>query len=108
MDTVRQNGLLGNGKLYGKLLFHRYLRLAPLYLIVMGSVDLAFVYIGDTSVYHIHERFDELCAQHWWRNLLFIQNLFDHRDLCVNWSWSLACDMQFFMLANALLFLYAK
>lgn len=108
MDAVRQNGLLANAKLYGKLLFHRYLRLGPLYLIVMGSVDLAFAYIGDTSVYHINERFDELCTQHWWRNLLFIQNLFDHRDMCLNWSWSLACDMQFFVLANAILFLYAK
>ncbi|KAL7737376.1 hypothetical protein ACLKA6_012986 [Drosophila palustris] len=108
MDAVRQNGLLANAKLYGKLLFHRYLRLGPLYLIVMGSVDLAFAYIGDTSVYHINERFDELCTQHWWRNLLFIQNLFDHREMCLNWSWSLACDMQFFVLANAILFLYAK
>ncbi|KAH8339961.1 hypothetical protein KR067_003820 [Drosophila pandora] len=106
--AVRGNGLWGNVKLFGKLLFHRYLRLGPLYLVVVGSVDLAFSYIGDVSVYHINERFDELCTQHWWRNLLFIQNLFDHRELCANWSWSLACDMQFFLLANLMLFVYAK
>ncbi|KAH8371386.1 hypothetical protein KR093_007149 [Drosophila rubida] len=108
MEAVRQNGLLANAKLYGKLLFHRYLRIGPLYLIVIGSVDLAFAYIGDTSVYHIYDRFDELCAQHWWRNIFFIQNLFEHHEMCVNWSWSLACDMQYFVLANAVLFLYAK
>ncbi|EDW85677.1 uncharacterized protein Dwil_GK23026 [Drosophila willistoni] len=108
MEAVRRNGLGGNLKLFGKLLFHRYLRIGPLYLIVMGSVDLVFAYMGDVSVYHVNERFDELCTQHWWRNLLFIQNLFDHRELCVNWSWSLACDMQFFLLANIVLFLYAK
>ncbi|XP_030558156.1 nose resistant to fluoxetine protein 6 [Drosophila novamexicana] len=108
MEAVRQNGFMANAKLFGKLLFHRYLRLGPLYIIIIGSVDLVFAYIGDTSVYHIHERFDELCAQHWWRNLLFIQNLFDLQDMCVNWSWSVACDMQFFLLANAILFLYAK
>ncbi|KAH8319680.1 hypothetical protein KR074_003519 [Drosophila pseudoananassae] len=108
VEEVRGNGLWGNIKLYGKLLFHRYLRLGPLYLVVVGSVDLAFSYIGDVSVYHINERFDELCTQHWWRNLLFIQNLFDHRELCANWSWSLACDMQFFLLANLMLFVYAK
>ncbi|XP_033155765.1 nose resistant to fluoxetine protein 6 [Drosophila mauritiana] len=108
LDAVRRNGLWGNVKLFGKLLFHRYLRLGPLYLVVMGSVDLAFAYIGDVSVFHINERFDELCPQHWWRNLLFIQNLFDHREMCANWSWSLACDMQFFLLANIVLFIYAK
>ncbi|XP_017077650.1 nose resistant to fluoxetine protein 6 [Drosophila eugracilis] len=108
MKEVRRNGLWGNMKLFGKLLFHRYLRLGPLYLVVMGSVDLAFAYIGDVSVFHINERFDELCPQYWWRNLLFIQNLFDHREMCANWSWSLACDMQFFLLANIVLFIYAK
>ncbi|KAH8234259.1 hypothetical protein KR038_004891 [Drosophila bunnanda] len=108
LDAVRRNGLAGNAKLFGKLLFHRYLRLGPLYLVVMGSVDLAFAYIGDVSVFHINERFDELCTEHWWRNLLFIQNLFDHREMCANWSWSLACDMQFFLLANLVLFIYAR
>ncbi|KAH8297034.1 hypothetical protein KR044_003869 [Drosophila immigrans] len=108
MDAVRQNDLLANAKLYGKLLFHRYLRIGPLYLIVMGSVDLAFVYIGDTSVYHIYDRFDEYCSEHWLRNIFFIQNLFDHQEMCLNWSWSLSCDMQFFVLANAILFLYVK
>ncbi|EDV95605.1 GH15688 [Drosophila grimshawi] len=108
LDAVRQNGWRKNLKLFGKLLFHRYLRLGPLYLVVMASVDLVYAYIGDTSVYHINERFDEMCSRHWWRNLLFIQNLFDHRDMCASWSWSLACEMQYFILANSLLFLYAK
>lgn len=74
----------------------------------MALVDLVYAYIADISVYHINERFDEMCSSHWWRNLLFIQNLFDHRDMCATWSWSLACEMQFFILANVLLFLYAK
>lgn len=108
IEAVRRNGLGQNLKLFGKLLFHRYLRLGPLYLVVMATVDLVYAYIGDVSVYHINERFDEMCSRHWWRNLLFIQNLFDHRDMCANWSWSLACEMQFFILANALLFLYVK
>ncbi|XP_033159440.1 nose resistant to fluoxetine protein 6 [Drosophila mauritiana] len=108
LEAVRRNSFSENLKLFGKLLFHRYLRLGPLYLVVMATVDLVYAYIGDVSVYHINERFDEMCTRHWWRNLLFIQNLFDHRDMCANWSWSLACEMQFFILANALLFLYVK
>lgn len=74
----------------------------------MAVVDLLFVYIGKTSVYDIHDKFDENCANYWWRNLFFIQNLFEHRDMCVNWTWSLACEMQYFLLATALLFLYTK
>ncbi|XP_017071544.1 nose resistant to fluoxetine protein 6 [Drosophila eugracilis] len=108
LEAVRQNSFGDNLRLFGKLLFHRYLRLGPLYLVVMTTVDLVYAYIGDVSVYHINERFDEMCSRHWWRNLLFIQNFFDHRDMCANWSWSLACEMQFFILANALLFLYVK
>lgn len=108
LEAVRQNSFSENLKLFGKLLFHRYLRLGPLYLVVMATVDLVYAYIGYVSVYHINERFDEMCTRHWWRNLLFIQNLFDHRDMCANWSWSLACEMQFFILANSLLFLYVK
>nr|XP_036670767.1 nose resistant to fluoxetine protein 6 [Drosophila suzukii]XP_036670768.1 nose resistant to fluoxetine protein 6 [Drosophila suzukii]XP_036670769.1 nose resistant to fluoxetine protein 6 [Drosophila suzukii]XP_036670770.1 nose resistant to fluoxetine protein 6 [Drosophila suzukii] len=108
LEAVRRNSLSENCKLFGKLLFHRYLRLGPLYLVVMATVDLVYAYIGDVSVYHINERFDEMCSRHWWRNLLFIQNLFDHRDMCANWSWSLACEMQFFILANVLLFLYVR
>ncbi|KAL7734231.1 hypothetical protein ACLKA6_011899 [Drosophila palustris] len=108
LEEVRRNSWRKNLQLFGKLLFHRYLRLGPLYLVVMLCVDLTYAYIGDTSVYHINERFDEMCSKHWWRNLFFIQNLFNHRDMCANWSWSLACEMQFFILANVLLFLYAK
>uniref|UniRef100_A0A1A9ZAU2 Nose resistant-to-fluoxetine protein N-terminal domain-containing protein n=1 Tax=Glossina pallidipes TaxID=7398 RepID=A0A1A9ZAU2_GLOPL len=45
-------------------------------------------------------------SNYWWRNLLFIQNLFEYNDICINWSWSLACEMQFFLLASVLLFTY--
>ncbi|XP_037826594.1 O-acyltransferase like protein-like [Lucilia sericata] len=82
--------------------------LGPLYLVVMAVVDLLFVYISKVSVYHINERFDENCANYWWRNILFIQNLFDHKDMCLNWTWSLACEMQYFVIATILLFTYAK
>uniref|UniRef100_A0A0A1WML0 Nose resistant to fluoxetine protein 6 n=1 Tax=Zeugodacus cucurbitae TaxID=28588 RepID=A0A0A1WML0_ZEUCU len=108
MQTIRNNSHLQNVKHFFKLLFHRYLRLGPLYLVMMGTVDLFYAYIADVSVYHISERFDEKCTQYWWRNLLFIQNFFSHNDMCLNWTWSLACEMQYYVLATILLFIYAK
>lgn len=44
----------------------------------------------------------------WWRNLFYINNLFDHDDLCMNWAWSMACEMQFFLVFTVILFIYAK
>ncbi|XP_036330636.1 nose resistant to fluoxetine protein 6-like [Rhagoletis pomonella] len=108
METIRNNSFIQNVKQFFKLLFHRYLRLGPLYLVMMGTVDLFYAYIADVSVYHISERFDEKCTQFWWRNLLFIQNLYSHNDMCLNWTWSLACEMQYFVLATILLFTYTK
>ncbi|XP_061401258.1 uncharacterized protein LOC133337009 [Musca vetustissima] len=108
VETIRNNTFYQNAKQFLKMTFHRYLRLVPLYLVVMAAVDLLFAYIGKVSVYDIHDKFDENCANYWWRNIFFIQNLFEHRDMCVNWTWSLACEMQYFLLATALLFIYTK
>ncbi|XP_073848850.1 nose resistant to fluoxetine protein 6-like isoform X2 [Musca autumnalis] len=107
-EMIRNNTFGQNVKEFLKMIFHRYLRLVPLYLVVMAVVDILFAYIGKVSVYDIHDKFDENCANYWWRNLLFIQNLFEHNEMCVNWSWSLACEMQYFLLATALLFIYTK
>ncbi|XP_067634108.1 nose resistant to fluoxetine protein 6-like [Eurosta solidaginis] len=108
LEIIRTNSLWQNVKQFFKLLFHRYLRLAPLYLLIVGTVDLFYAYIRDISVYHISDRFDEKCSKYWWRNLLFIQNYWDHNEMCLNWTWSLACEMQYYVLATILLFTYAK
>ncbi|XP_013103772.1 nose resistant to fluoxetine protein 6 [Stomoxys calcitrans] len=108
IETIRGNSFVQNAMQFFKSTFHRYLRLVPLYLVVMAVVDLLFVYIGKVSVYDINEKFDENCANYWWRNLFFIQNLFDHKDMCANWTWSLACEMQYFLIATILLFAYTK
>lgn len=62
----------------------------------------------DTSVFWVTDRYDITCNKYWWRNMFYIQNLFHVDDLCVTWSWSLACEMQFFVLFTVLLFIYAK
>ncbi|XP_055307401.1 O-acyltransferase like protein-like, partial [Sitodiplosis mosellana] len=38
----------------------------------------------------------------------YIQNVFNSEEMCLIWSWSLACEMQFTILSTALLFIYAK
>lgn len=82
--------------------------MAPSYLVLTGIVEIFTAYTEDVSLFHIHERYDKTCSKYWWRNLLFIQNLYHQDELCLNWTWSLACEMQFYFVALTLLFLYAK
>ncbi|KAJ8031552.1 Nose resistant to fluoxetine protein 6 [Holothuria leucospilota] len=46
------------------------------------------------------------CATYWWATMLFINNIYPHmNDQCMEWTWYLANDLQFF--AFSPLFIYA-
>lgn len=79
-----------------------------MYLIVIGGMDFMTARLVDTSPFWIHDRSDIKCTKYWWRNLFYVQNLFAFEDVCLIWSWSLACEMQFFIIFTVLLFVYAK
>lgn len=108
ISTIQQNNLWQNCKFFFKQVLHRYLRLTPLYLFVIGSTEIATAYLHETSPFWIEDRNDLTCQKHWWRNLLYIQNLYPVKEFCLNWTWSMACEMQFFIIFTFLLFLYAK
>jgi peptidoglycan/LPS O-acetylase OafA/YrhL len=108
MDEIKNNSFRHNAKLFGKLLLHRYIRLSPLYLLITLMSEVGMSYVVDTSKFWVHQRYDQTCQRYWWRNLLYIQNLFHADDLCVCWSWSLACDMQYYIIFTLILFIYAK
>lgn len=79
-----------------------------MYLFVIGCVEFITSRMVEISPFWIHDRNDIKCSKYWWRNILYIHNLFSMDDMCVNWSWSMACEMQFFILSSILLFIYAK
>uniref|UniRef100_A0A0A1XBI9 Nose resistant to fluoxetine protein 6 n=1 Tax=Zeugodacus cucurbitae TaxID=28588 RepID=A0A0A1XBI9_ZEUCU len=108
LDMIRKNNFKQNIMLIGLHLFHRYLRLAPLFFLTMGLLDFSAKLMDDISLLDIEHKAHVHCENYWWRNVLFIQNFYDHNDMCGLWTWSLACDMQFSVLATALLFLYVK
>lgn len=99
-------------------------------MIVLGISQLSIAWFDKTSLFYIYEKTHENCAKYWWRNLLYINNLFGRdaivrahlikilkiRDIqnfskifivlqCMSWSWYLACDMQFYVIAMMLLIL---
>ncbi|KAL6448083.1 hypothetical protein ACFW04_000249 [Cataglyphis niger] len=83
----------------------RYIRLTPAFMIMVGILQLNSGWYNKTSQFYMEERPHEICEKYWWRNLLYINNLFDHKELCMSWSWYLANDMQFFIIGITLLIL---
>ncbi|XP_076653878.1 nose resistant to fluoxetine protein 6 [Halictus rubicundus] len=84
----------------------RFIRLTPAYLIVLLIAILNYTYYEKTSTYQIVEAPSYYCSKYWWRNLLYINNLFSWDELCLSWSWYIANDMQYFLYGTILLMLY--
>ncbi|XP_017490231.1 PREDICTED: nose resistant to fluoxetine protein 6-like [Rhagoletis zephyria] len=108
LAMIRKNNFVQNLKLIGVHLFHRYLRLAPMYFLVIAMSDFGAALSDNTTLFHIEHKIQVNCAKYWWRNVLFIQNFYDLNEACGMWTWSLACDMQFSLLSSILLFTYVK
>lgn len=82
---------------------HRYLRLTPVYAIILGFVATLLVYIGSGPAWSSVVQESEQCRQHWWNNLLYINNLVDE-DACMGVTWYLANDMQFYLISPLLIY----
>lgn len=66
------------------------------------------IFLNDTSQFMNIENIELNCKNYWWRNLLFIQNLYPLSEMCMSWSWYVATDFQLFILSSILLAFSAK
>ncbi|XP_011881904.1 PREDICTED: nose resistant to fluoxetine protein 6-like [Vollenhovia emeryi] len=107
MDKGRIQPLTYKAKLneFFVLVTRRFIRLTPAYMMVLAISQLSSAWFNETSQFYVHERPHETCPKYWWRNLLYINNLFGLKTMCMSWSWYLSADMQFFSIAVALLIL---
>ena len=88
---------------------HRYLRLTMVYAFVVFFRHLV-IHLSDGPL-AIHLSTDpenqhyKNCDDYWWTNLLYINNIYPWRmrDQCMFWTWSLANDMQFYVIAPLIL-----
>ncbi|XP_076749058.1 nose resistant to fluoxetine protein 6-like [Xylocopa sonorina] len=85
--------------------YHRYIRIAPAYYVLLLLAMIFFSWQKQFSLFNEFEITGELCAKYWWRNVLFINSFFEWEDMCMNWTWFLADDMQFFLFTMCLLLL---
>lgn len=52
---ISENGVIKNVLVFGKLLFHRYLRLTPILIVVMLLGEITASVLADTSMFWIQE-----------------------------------------------------
>ncbi|XP_021346852.1 nose resistant to fluoxetine protein 6-like isoform X1 [Mizuhopecten yessoensis] len=83
--------------------FHRFLRLTPTYMIVLMLNAALFHYVSDIP-YRVPKPVDgQFCETKWWTNLLYVNNIFKNGEACLDWTWYLANDMQFYVVSPLLL-----
>ncbi|XP_050332310.1 uncharacterized protein LOC126760599 [Bactrocera neohumeralis] len=91
----------------GFVLLYRYIRLTPAYLFVILFNDFALRQTFNNSVFQPNVAADT-CSSYWWRNILYINNFYPLSEICMIWSWYMANDMQFFVMASLLLVLSTR
>lgn len=74
----------------------------------MILTEIIVTYLTETSPFWIFDRYDQSCRQHWLRHIFYTQIFYTNTELCGNWTWSVACDIQFYAIFTAIFFIYAK
>ncbi|XP_029054871.2 nose resistant to fluoxetine protein 6-like [Osmia bicornis bicornis] len=87
------------------VIIKRYIRVTPTYLIIILLGIISFAWVEKFSLMYFDEPIHELCSKYWWRNILYINNLFEWNDMCLTWSWYIADNMQFFVFSIFVLML---
>lgn len=64
-----------------------------------------YTHISSGPLWHMDTQFEQdNCRKYWWRNILYIQNLFPIEDMCHDVSWYLGIDMQFYTISLVILY----
>ncbi|XP_037083865.1 nose resistant to fluoxetine protein 6-like [Pollicipes pollicipes] len=85
------------GKLNLPMLYiHRYLRLTVPYAFITAITATLFLHLGSGPLWSFAKFPQSRCQENWWKNLLFVQNIVDHKRGCLGPTWYLAVDTQLF------------
>ncbi|XP_046748057.1 nose resistant to fluoxetine protein 6-like [Diprion similis] len=78
-----------------ELYVRRYVRLTPVYAIVIGFYATIYNKIGSGPEWDVVITPNkEYCQANWWTNLLYVNNMVNIETMCMTQSWYLAVDMQ--------------
>ncbi|KAM3966683.1 nose resistant to fluoxetine protein 6 [Aphomia sociella] len=90
------------------LISYRIVRLTPAYAFVIWLTQITFTYVYNQAVFEPAVIDHATCDLYWWRNLLYINNLYPQREICMVWSWYMANDTQFYVVGIMILLLSVK
>ncbi|RVE51978.1 hypothetical protein evm_003256 [Chilo suppressalis] len=80
-------------------------RLTAPYLFMLGVVEVTMKWFAHNAVFEPPALDHETCPHYWWRNLLYINTLFQWRQVCMLWIGNLSDDTQFYAVSAILLIL---
>ncbi|KAG8224977.1 hypothetical protein J437_LFUL003355 [Ladona fulva] len=91
------------------LYVHRYVRLTPVYMVVLAFYTTLLVQFGSGPLWeHKVGREAERCAENWWANVLYVNNYVNPEKLCMFQSWYITCDMHLFIISPPIVYLLWK
>ncbi|CAG9863934.1 unnamed protein product [Phyllotreta striolata] len=90
------------------MISYRFFRLTPAYLFVLAVNEIIMRYLHSNSVFSPAIIDHISCDQYWWRNVLYVNNFFPQQEFCMLWSWYMANDTQFYVIATAMLLIGAR
>ncbi|XP_054710923.1 nose resistant to fluoxetine protein 6-like [Uloborus diversus] len=81
-------------------IFHRLIRLVPVYASVIVVVIFLVYCLGSGPIWHSSvDRYIDDCNHNWWMNLAFINNFYEAERMCLPQTWYLAVDFQLYTAA---------
>ena len=78
-------------------ILHRYLRIIPAYLICLLFLWKIMSITGSGPIWLSAIDLANKCEDNMWRNVLFIDSLFDPKENCMMWGWYLSNDFILFI-----------
>ncbi|GBP51599.1 Nose resistant to fluoxetine protein 6 [Eumeta japonica] len=90
------------------MVLYRIIRLTPVYAFVISLTEQSMRYVANISVFEPAIYDHITCDLYWWRNLLYINNFYPQREMCMVWSWYMANDTQFYVIGIFLLLISVK
>lgn len=93
-----------------KIYLNRFMRLFPLYFFTLLFFwKLIVIYGGEGPMFFMYDSVND-CHKYWIWHLTFLNNLIPWaaHDNCMNWTWYLANDIQFFLLVPFLVSLFYR
>ena len=92
-----------------KCIIRRLARYLPVYLFVIG-VDRCFVKpVPANSRSVISYLFLQAAQEGWWKNLIFVQNIFTNgKSTYLPWTWTISADFHFYVISIFVVYLYSK